>query len=220
MQYLKSYAEREITIRVAEILRYLAYNKEKREPSPAFQKIIDRQVALAYSLIKPLAIYSLVDNSSLQDHHILKDAEKIVFGVCTIGSALEEQVDKYFKERNYLEGVVLDAIGTVAVENLVESVGLEIKKKAANQGFCISARLGPGYENWPLDDQHLLFSYLPHEPAGVKINSSGMMLPQKSISFAYTMGREDMDMPNHTTCHLCDLSKRCAYKKNYQQDGR
>lgn len=218
MRHLKIYTVNEIRIRIEEILRYLAYKKEENELPSSLKKIIEQEIESAYSLIKPRALYSFVNNLSLKSHHMFENAKKIVLGVCTIGSELETQVDKHFKEKNYLEGMVLDAIGTVAVQSLVELVAGEIKENVVQQGFCISNRLGPGYGNWPLEDQHILFSHLSQEDAGVKINGSGIMTPRKSISFAYKIGRENMDKSNYGNCHSCHLSDRCAYKKNHRQN--
>jgi hypothetical protein len=217
MQYLKAYSGWEIRIHLGEILRFMAEKRAERELPSSFKNLVKQQVVRAHSLLRPRALYSCGLKVPWQQHQMFKDAERMILGLCTIGSDLEIQVGQHFREKEYLEGMVLDAIGTVAVESLVALVEGEIESLVAKQGFSLSARLGPGYGDWPLEEQHLLFSQLPHEELGVKINSGGMMTPRKSISFAYRMGRENMVKPVHgDSCQLCNLGDRCAYKKNHQ----
>jgi len=56
--------------------------------------------------------------------------------------------------------------------------------KAREFDLWPSKRFSPGYKPWPLTEQKFIFSLLPGEEIGVKLNpQSWMMIPRKSISF-------------------------------------
>lgn len=215
MKYLRSYQREKISIELPEVLRYSGYWKSKEDISPAIKEIIQNQIILAYSLIKPRAIYSFIDNLSLKDYYIFKDEQKIAIGICTIGRELLDMVDEHFSKRAYLEWLVLDAVGTVAIENLVELVGDEIERKASQEGLRISERLSPGCANWQLDGQNIIFSHFSNETVGVTINESYMMNPRKSVSFAYKLHRDGIEEVRSDNCRHCELD-RCNYRKEYR----
>ena len=176
--------------------------------------MIEYQIAAAGPLIDPWGIYSIFDNVSLKEHHILGDAQQIAFGICSIGNRAEETAESCFRKKEYLEGLVLDAIGTVVVENLAELIRQEIKGKASELGLRMSARFCPGYENWPLDGQRLIFQHFSDEPLRVITNGSLMMIPRKSLSFAYKLGTREFDDNQTGSCRHCTLRAHCAYKKD------
>jgi len=215
LKYLKSYKREKISIEQPEVLRYLGYGKSKEDISPAIKEVVENQIALAYSLIKPRAVYSFIDNLPLKDYYIFKGAIKIALGICTIGSELEDLADSHFRKGAYLEWLVLDACGTVATEKLVELVGDEIRKSVSEEGLKSSERLSPGCAHWQLDGQHLVFSHFSHETAGVTINESYMMRPRKSVSFAYKLYGDGIEEVRSDKCLHCELY-RCNYRKEYR----
>jgi len=212
LKYLRKYQKDDISIEWHEVLRYLGYRKSEEDISPVIKDIIENQIILAYSLIKPRAIYSFVDNVFLKDYFTFKDAQKIAIGICTIGQELQDMVDEHFKKGAYLEWLVLDACGTVATENLVELVGDEIRGKASPEDLGISERLSPGCANWQLDGQNIIFSHFSNETVGVTINEAYMMNPRKSISFAYKLHRDGIEEARSDNCRHCELY-RCSYRR-------
>ncbi len=213
MRHLREYQQGDISIELPEVLRYLGYGKNK-EAAYAIKDIIEEQTALAYTLVKPRSIHSFVDKIFLKKYFTFKSAQKIAIGICTIGPELQDMADQHFNNGAYLEWLVLDAIGTVAVENLVALVGDDIKRKASSEGLRISKRFSPGCANWQLDGQKLIFSHFSNETVGVTINESYMMNPRKSVSFAYTLHRDGMDKAHSgDTCEQCELYHRCSYRR-------
>ena len=212
MKYLREYPGDDIRIELTEVLRYLGYRKSKEDISPAIKEIIGNQTIHAYSLIKPRAIHSLIDNIFLKNSVTFKDAQKIAIGICTIGRELQDMVDEHFKKKAYLEWLVLDAVGTVAIENLVELVGDEIRSKASHEGLGISERLSPGCANWQLDGQNMIFGHFSSETVGVTINEAYMMNPRKSVSFAYKLQRDRIEEARSDNCRYCEYD-RCNYRR-------
>ena len=96
--------------------------------------------------------------------------------VATIGDALELQVKTLFAESQYLEGVLLDAAGSVAADSLCG-----VLEQRCSEGKS-SARFSPGYCSWSLEAQHTMFSVLRPEELGISLRPSLLMEPLKSVS--------------------------------------
>ena len=72
-------------------------------------------------------------------------AQEVALILCTIGPALDEQVSAYFVASDPLRGLVLDAIGTAALEELAEEACHLIAEVAKGKGWEASAPLSPNY---------------------------------------------------------------------------
>ena len=70
--------------------------------------------------------------------------QAVVFFVVTIGSALEREVDQCFLRGDPLEGLFLDAAGTVAAESLADQLGAAITEDANRRGWKAGYRVSPG----------------------------------------------------------------------------
>ncbi len=209
-----TYFKCKVRIELPEVLRYLQYKKKETETPPWLGEIIQSQIDAAGPLIDPWGIYSVFPNVSFREHEVLRDAQEIAFGICSIGQDLEEAAAGCFRKKEYLEGLVLDAIGTAAAENLAELIRLEIKGKASNAGLHISGRFSPGYNDWNLDGQRLIFGHFSGEPLRVTINESFMMTPRKSLSFAYKLGVQTCEDSDAGNCRYCTFAPRCAFRKD------
>jgi hypothetical protein len=214
MRYVKNYEESDIEISVQDVVRYLGYQRRKRDIAPHIQNTIEQQITSAYSLIRPEGVYSLFGNTTFKEHPLFGDAQKIALGICTIGQAFDNAVAMHFKNREYLEGLILDAAGTVALENVAELLRREIKERTSEEGFVISRRFSPGEGDWGLDGQTLIFQYFSDENVGISLNESGMMHPRKSLSFAYTFVSGAREESRGEDCQCCSISPRCRYRKN------
>lgn len=219
MKTLTAYFQSNIRIETHEVLRYLPYPKEEKETPSWLKEIVEYQISAGRPLIDAWGIYSIFDNVSLKEHEILGDAQKIAFGICSIGYGIEQATESCFRKKEYLEGLVFDAIGTVCTENLAELIRREIKEQASNPGLRISTRFSPGYGNWQLDGQRLIFQHFSGEPLRVKMNQSFMMTPRKSISFAYKLGMQEFEDGEPGNCRHCNLYTHCAFEKDYSDNA-
>jgi hypothetical protein len=73
----------------------------------------------------------------------------------------------------------------------------------------ITNRYSPGYCNWSVSEQKLLFSFLPDGFCGIKLNDSALMTPIKSISGIIGIG-QNVKM-NEYNCNHCGV-KDCTYR--------
>jgi hypothetical protein len=87
------------------------------------------------------------------------------------------------KNDKLMKGLVLDAIGSEAVEQVARQTDTILCKKAQDMDLWPSKRFSPGYKAWDIEEQRYVFRVIPGEDIGVTLNKSCMMIPRKSVSF-------------------------------------
>jgi len=140
-------------------------------------------------------------------------AQEVALILCTIGPALDEQVSAYFVASDPLRGLVLDAIGTAALEELAEEACRLIAEVAKGNGWEASAPLSPGNLDWGLEEQRIFFALLPAKEIGLRLKESYQMTPLKSLSLAMGLGEEVLPSLGESPCTYCSLGRRCRYRR-------
>lgn len=107
--------------------------------------------------------------------------EAVLFLV-TIGGAVEDEAAELFSRGEFTRGLVMDAIGSAFVEGLAESAQNYFKEKGKKEGFEVTRRYSPGYGDFDLQYQKLIFKLLEPSEIGVYLTEGNMMVPKKSIS--------------------------------------
>jgi hypothetical protein len=203
-----------IEIRDNDVFKLLGFVKERdRELNDRFLTLFRDEKCRARGLIRPRAMFVVKDINSVPEREIFSGAKKVVFSLVTIGLKLEEKVSKLSASSKLERSVVLDAIGSAAVESVAAFVNEMVNKRAEKLSFDHTYRYSPGYCTWDISDQQLFFDLIPAAQIGVKLTQSLMMVPRKSITFAVNFGyKNEMDMGlgqrNCTTCGKVD----CKYK--------
>jgi len=152
-------------------------------PGPKWEEEIGAGIAEGRALIAPRALWSALDPASMAGLFIGGTPVEAIArrGTCwafaaTIGDEIEARVKGHFGKGRYLQAVILDAAGSVAVEAVCDLV----ERNCAGEGP--SARFSPGYCMWRLENQTALFALLHPEQIGVRLMSSMIMQPIKSVT--------------------------------------
>lgn len=196
-----------------EVLRLLGYRKKEADRS-TLQLLKEKEKELP-ELISPKAVYAIFDKSNVHRHPVFKGAEKVALCICTIGPSLERKVTALMNEGNLLEGVILDALGSEATEEVANYANTEICREIDQLHLFPSRRFSPGYGKWGIEEQRLIFSLLPGKTIDVQLNPSCMMVPRKSISFAVNLLSHPDPRLKKSPCHFCQLPI-CPYRKDEQ----
>lgn len=112
----------------------------------------------------------------------LAGCEKVIALSATVGEDIEEDITRRFSSGEYSSAVLMDAAATAAVEQLADGMEKAINPKMAAQGFLLKWRFSPGYGDWPLTQQPELIRLAKAEQIGVKLTTSMMLTPRKSIT--------------------------------------
>lgn len=211
-----------------EALRFQGYKKGIDLPSEDVLALYDAALAEGESLMRPRVVYGAARVATQADHLIrLSDGpelripeirrlwgriEAVGVGICTIGDALEERSRRLFESRDLPLAVMLDSVGSAAVECLAEWANDYLCQVAIAEGLKVTNRVSPGYAGWPVEEQRLLFRLCPGALAGVGLNDSCLMIPLKSISFLVGIGPEARVDHYFAQCRRCWMAS-CAYRR-------
>lgn len=209
----------DLTLDPAEILRMQGY----RDPdlaSPAVREILEACRAEGRSLLRPQVWHRRVGIADMAGARVrvedgpaftskglarvLGASRELVVFLVTVGPALEEAVQRKTADGDYPDALMLDAVGSVAVEDLADRVQRAVEADArAIQAGC-SNRYCPGYGDWDVREQAPLFDLLRGDdaPLTVTLNESYLMNPLKSLSGVIGLGG-GVHRIAESPCHLC-----------------
>lgn len=125
------------------------------------------------------------------------NARQLVFCLVTLGIDWDRKIEEC---TDLLQTCIWDAIGTVLVEHGVDLILADIQEKF---GTGTSLPFSPGYCDWSMEGQRVIFSAFDDEPLGIRLfPESLMMVPQKSISFVVCLG---VEAKKRNPCRRCTL---------------
>ena len=132
-----------------------------------------------------------------------KRCDKAAVFIVTIGNYLEEMVAYLSDNGVVLQATVLDTIGSAAAEQMAALIEDRIKSIAGMGNQCTSRRFSPGYCDWNVKQQEILFRILKDDTAGVTLTDECLMLPRKSVSGIIGIGDMENDVESYNPCRTC-----------------
>lgn len=105
----------------------------------------------------------------------------------TLGPRLDARVTELFEAMDGVEGLFLDTAGWVLVQSALSAVRQRIGGLARSRGVRVTRRLGPGYQDWPLEQATVVVAALAagRPLPGVAVLESGAILPEKTLTGLY-----------------------------------
>jgi hypothetical protein len=148
-------------------------------------------------------------------------AEQAAVFVCTIGSALEIRAADLTREGDPALGFIVDSAASEFAERTAAALHDHIAAVMAEGSQGVTNRYSPGYCNWDVAEQHLLFALLPAGFCGIRLSESALMLPIKSVSGIIGAGpgveRRDYRC-DHCSVADCVYRRKAPLKKNSHRD--
>lgn len=195
---------------------------------PKIREAVGEMTGVAHELIAPAMVYEIypvagVGRDHVQLHNgarlggtclvsLLEAAREVAIAVCTIGIGLERKVEEYLGGKKTLQAVLLDSIGSAAVDGVAREANHLIDREAKTRGMDTSSPLSPGMHGWDVADQHVLLSLLPADRIGVHLTPGAMMVPQKTISMVMGIGWKMPVWCLKEGCERCAIRKRCRQR--------
>ena len=200
-----------------QVLRNIGYSTH-RKPSARIASLINEYIENAHQLIEPLYSYVIRDIEGVRRScvfvegsivfeseviaRLLEQCQKVVVFLATIGNRLEKMVLRLAEDGLVLDASVLDAIGSGAVEKVAEFVQDRIGEVARADGLSTSRRFSPGYCDWTIRQQKMVFRAMNGDSAGVRLTKEYLMLPRKSISGIIGIG--PCGVEDYNPCRTCN----------------
>jgi len=208
----------DIEINKKQVCHYVGYDVDYKPPA-RISSLIDEYIENAHYLIEPSYSYvirdikwardsiTIIDGSIIFESQIitrlLEQCHKVAVLLVTIGKHLEETAYQLAKDGLILQATVLDAIGSDAVERVADFVQGRIGEIASAQGLVTSRRFSPGYCDWDIGQQRMVFRAMNGDSAGVSLTEECLMIPQKSVSGIIGIGPRDGNIENYSPCYTC-----------------
>lgn len=208
-----------IDIDKQQVLHNIGYGTDCK-PSARIASLLNEYVENAYYLIDPSYSGVIRDIKSVQGSRVviedsitfqseviarlLEQCHKAAIFLVTIGNHLEEMVCHLAENGLILQATVLDAIGSVAVEKVTDFVQGRVGEIARAQGLCISQRSSPGYCDWDIGQQEMVFRAVDGNSAGIRLTEGCLMVPRKSVSGIIGIGLPNKNVEHYNPCKACD----------------
>jgi hypothetical protein len=213
-----------------EVAALLGYPDGKQVP-PKVLGILPELQARAVELFQPMYQYAIfpirsIDQEeqtvTLESMHVfhgegvvetLRYSTQAAIFLVTLGHPIIEEIER-LNRVDVSKGFFLDVISSVAVENLAEQVHLEIAHLILGQGLYVGHRYSPGFCDWDLTQQRVMFSLLDSSVLSVQLTDHCMMIPRKSVSAIFGAGRERVEMVI-SPCGYCKRTDCMARREDY-----
>lgn len=153
----------------------------------------------------------LIGGYTLRSHfvsNLLGKAEEVAVTLCTVGEGPEQRVGYYLSQGNPVRGVMLDEACNAALKLLGRKARELILAVAMDNGINAGLPLWPGHDDWPLEQQKVIFDLLQADKMGIRLTDSYIMLPLKTISMIIGLGKS---VPTEgTQCDYCASREKCS----------
>jgi hypothetical protein len=130
--------------------------------------------------------------------------------LCTAGREISDHAKEIGLKGDPLLSYVLDTLGSVVVDKATEKLLESLEKEYLKTGLGISDIFSPGYCEWSVAEQQILFALLPENFCGITLSDSSLMSPIKSVSGIVGIGKE-LQQKGYQ-CNWC-TQKNCIYGK-------
>jgi hypothetical protein len=184
-------------LRLGPILRFQRC-RDLSQVAPPIRETAEAMAGLAMELAEPQVVFLRravarveADTLTLADQRTfhgrcfkthIAPAHDVVCFLVTIGPALDTRVAELADRGDLLEALFLDTAGWLAIEDAVRAFRLHLRDRMRSLSLRLSPRLAPGYLDWPLEEQALLFELFAGESVPVMLSEYCVMTPKKSMS--------------------------------------
>jgi hypothetical protein len=202
----------------------------KAKVRPEIKSLILELLASVESnhLLQPAAAYECYPVTGMSGSQISLEGDKAVHGpalpalfpearelaviICTIGPKLEKQASGYTKNGQALRGMLLDGIGSAAIDTLIPETLRIIAKEVSVRGYEISSPVNPGMPGFAMTEQWNIMELVKADEIGVSLTNSGILVPRKSASMVIGIGPRMTRWTQAEVCARCSLRETCPYK--------
>ncbi|HCY77422.1 MAG TPA: hypothetical protein DHV28_16015 [Ignavibacteriales bacterium] len=139
-----------------------------------------------------------------------KNASSFCLFICTAGPEISQYSKEISDNGDALLSYICDIIGSVTVEKATDKIQKSLEFECQKSGLNISDRFSPGYCEWSVSEQKMLFSLMPENFCGVSLSETSLMSPIKSVSGIIAIGK-GLEQKGYQ-CNWC-AEKNCIYGK-------
>ncbi|MGB2856932.1 MAG: hypothetical protein WBC61_09860 [Dehalococcoidia bacterium] len=191
---------------------------------PKIAEVLDGALLVARKLAKPRGIYRTLPVLGTSRYGVKTEAgiirsamftrlanmcrgdRSIVFMITTIGEELE--ITGRASESLFHQ-LVFDTLGSELTEMVADMLEADWRAQLSSLGLQCSSRFSPGYCDWALDGQDVIFKALDAGLIDVHLTPQFVIVPSKSIS-AIAVAAEEV--PISSPCVFC-AKEDCSWRR-------
>lgn len=180
------------------ILYRLGYRKDKTilndAQSNSLQRYIDEGILFCNSKAAFLRLkieqcgesYIKLENdiflTSKAFARYLKASDELVIMASTVGKEIMEEISQSLEREDAGRALVLDSVGSQMADATLDAVVEFLDKLLIKEGKkTAETRYSPGYGDFELQNQKILFEMLKLEKIGLYLTEKYMLVPEKSV---------------------------------------
>ncbi|MDK2800187.1 MAG: hypothetical protein PWQ70_1806 [Clostridiales bacterium] len=180
------------------ILMRLGYKKNRTVLNDEQQRVLDKGIKQGIRLCQPKGVFgrfNIVQHSQsfieLQNQQILRSknlslllekSDEVVLMASTVGKAVIEKISHEVNEGDAALGVILDAVASQTADAGLNWMMEFIYKIVRREGKKLTKhRYSPGYGDFSLENQKVIFDMLKLDRLGLKLTEKFMLIPEKSV---------------------------------------
>lgn len=181
-----------LKINYEDVLVRMGANKYKTKIDDSIKTSILEMIDLSKKLLQPNYAISLSKKNTKDDEIILENftinsrdifkllenSNQVCGIIATIGLSIDTKISLFLEQKEILPAFILDSIGSVAIEELVNNICNDIKTKYGQT----TMRFSPGYGDWPIQNQKDFLKWLGADKIGIILSPTFQMIPRKSVS--------------------------------------
>ncbi len=223
MRALSRHSAAHVDVSRAEVLRYLGFGKKEPDEMTAalleeclaeFEAVVDYR---ACSIEADIAVtedavrFGELELRSADLARALAGCGSAILFAATVGPMADAARDRAALQ-SQAKAVVLDAVGTAAVEAWCDELYEAFKKECADRSLSVRPRFSPGYGDLALHAQRPLLTLLdaPRQ-AGIALTGALLMTPRKSVSAIVGVGERGCTV-RRTGCGACKKAN-CLFRQ-------
>ena len=136
----------------------------------------------------------------------LQDCEELILMAATLGTKVDMAIRR-LALLSVAEGAAAQAVGAALIESYCDEVQAKLDTGALKQ----KSRFSPGYGDWKLEEQRLLFSLLNCEKnIGLTLTDGYMMAPSKSVTAVIGLTKKDQCISEHKCANCANID--CEFR--------
>ncbi len=177
----------------------LGYRSSKTLLNGQQHELLEETIALGFSLCQPRGCWLRIAIKEKQNEAIiLQDGSKLVSSsltrllqnshavallAATVGADIVSAATQAIANGNGAAAIILDAVGGQSADATMSWINEYIRGQLSRRGERLTAhRFSPGYGDFSLNNQKLMFSLLKLEQLDLSLTSRAMLLPEKSVT--------------------------------------
>ncbi len=171
--------------RVRPRIRAIAAKAAVRARDLAAPQAAYRRVAIRSCTPEALELEGGFTFHSARFAKVFADCHEVMAFVLTLGPALDAETERLTERDDIVDALFLEMAGWLAVEQATKALARHFADEVRSAGLGPTRRLGPGYVDWPLEEQAKLFALFADAALPVQLLESSAMVPKKSRSGLY-----------------------------------